>query len=479
MLFILFFTVDKVALKPVALFAAGLFLIKTIKKEDLRNAPLFYIILPLLGLVNLFFFHQDFSSGRLISFSIGTIYWLMAFAAFIAVKVRIRDIGLRKTENTITVFFILNLLVSIYQLIHVIYISGTINPYSSELVEFGNSTGDYIQGVFLAPCYINMFVSCAFTVYFLYKRKYLLSFLAAALAFITTSNFANVIFLLVLLVLFVVLNVKKARLTILFQLAFGTIFYLFVSYGNLSYFASSFTTKSKDTAESSVLKSIALNDVKKDPVAPPKNSANTKAKAKVRQAKEDSIKRAETIAVLKQMNDGEQIVMNDKEFGKLISLKQTKNFLESGTSNFLFGAGVGAFSSQLALRTSDIPVKNGSRLFARAPRYVSPDFKKNHYQVFSTIYQMGPEYHSIRHLPNSELNHIPGEYGVMGLIAFLVFYVGFFLKRAKRATYSILIGLMMGYFLLFDYVFEYLSLVLFFEIFFLTDLKRNEEKSLE
>lgn len=437
LLFMVFFTIDKAVFKPVAIFVALLWLAKTVKKADLKEAPLFYIVMPVLGLVNLIFLQRDLSAGPLMSFSIGTIYWLMAFVAFIVVRVRIKDIGLLKTEKTLTAFFILNAVVSVFQLLRVIYISGEINPYNSEAPEYGNSTGDFIQGIFLAPCYINMFVNSAFAVYFLYTRRYKLSLVGAALAFITTSNFANVIFILVLLVLFVILNVKKARIAILSHLGFAFLFYLFVSYGNLSYFAGSFNARSADSTESAKLRAILLKKSKKG-----------------------------------------RSSLDDKEFGKLISLRQTKDYLERGTGELLFGAGIGAFSSQLALRTSDIPLKNSSRLFAKLPRYVSDDFRENHYRVFSTVYRMGPEYHSIRHLPNSELNHLVGEYGVLGLISFFVFYVGFFLKKIKRASYSILIGIMMGYFLLFDYMFEYLSLVLFFEIFFLTDLKRNEEKSL-
>ena len=140
----------------------------------------------------------------------------------------------------------------------------------------------------------------------------------------------------------------------------------------------------------------------------------------------------------------------------------------------LLGAGMGEFSSQLALRTSDINRDKKSRVFRMLPEYISPDFHQNHYQVFTVIYGLPEVYHSIRHLPNSFINQIFGEYGVLGFIFFLVFYVWFFVKRVRKLKYSIFIGILMAYFLLFDYMFEYLSLVVFFEMFFLLELKQSE-----
>ncbi len=161
------------------------------------------------------------------------------------------------------------------------------------------------------------------------------------------------------------------------------------------------------------------------------------------------------------------------KYGKLVSFSQTYNYLTQSVKNFLFGAGIGEFSSQLAVRTSDLPVPQKSRIFDRLPGYVAPAFYENHYSVFYSIYILPTGYHSIRHLPNSVVNQVFGEYGVIGAILFFVFYVFFFLKRYKLLTYVLPMALIFGYSLLFDYMFEYLSVAVFFELFYLLNLKEN------
>jgi hypothetical protein len=441
LLFLVFFTVDMVILKPVALVAALFWCRKQVRKEDLKASPVFYIALPLLAVVNFLFFNSDFSGPHLISLAVGCGYWLMSFFAFVLIRVRLREQGQTKTEHTLILFFWLNFLVSLYNLFHTMYTSGSINPYGLLEVDYGNSTGDYIRGIFLAPCYINTFVNCGFAFYFLYRKRFVLSFFAVVVACLTTSNFASLMLIVLLLAALVFVKVRRARLTVLVQLAFIAIFYLFVSTNNLNYMMTSILGK-EDSVEMAALRKL----------------------------QEEMYRKLQT--ALSVFEDRKL----DSRYGKGIATQLTYYYLKSSPKRALMGAGMGEFSSQLAVRTSDLKGGRKSRFFAMLPVYISPDFLQNHYQVFSVIYSLPEEYHSIRHLPNSFVNQIFGEYGILGFLAFLIFYVWFFLRRIRKLSYSIFIGIMMAYFLLFDYMFEYLSLVVFFELFFLTDLQRQEQK---
>jgi hypothetical protein len=69
-------------------------------------------------------------------------------------------------------------------------------------------------------------------------------------------------------------------------------------------------------------------------------------------------------------------------------------------------------------------------------------------------------------MPHSFPNQLLGEYGLLGGILFLVGYVWYFLKRGAAKGYFLVILLLTAGYLWFDYLFEYLSIMVFFELFF-------------
>ncbi|MBS1688125.1 MAG: hypothetical protein JSS96_05335, partial [Bacteroidetes bacterium] len=241
--FISLFTMDKAALKPAVLVIALFILRKHLSFKEFKQAPLFYILIPALEIIKLFVFNQDFSKGHIVSFLVGECYWLMCLLAFVVISVRVKVTSSNKLNDTLVAFFIINVFWSLGNLGMVMLHAHTWNPYSSSSLAYGNSTGDYIKGIFMGPCYINMFVNSFFAIYFLYRKKYFFTFVAVLIACLTTSNFANVIFIPVLLVLVFTIKSRKARWIIVGQLAFFAIFYVFASYDNLVYMLSSLRGK--------------------------------------------------------------------------------------------------------------------------------------------------------------------------------------------------------------------------------------------
>jgi len=392
-------------------------------------------------------------------------------------------------DNTLMVFFAINFIWSIGNLILAMVHSGTLNPYNLEDERFGSSTGDLIKGIFLAPCYINMMVNTFFIFYFLYKRKFTFAYLAMFVAVITTSNFSNLVLLPVLILCFIFNRDKKVRITIAGITGLFVVFYLFVTPSNLRYLRDSVLGNKKQQAELvAYQKEIAKAEAETDSVnTQPAYASRTRSPHKKQNATQKPIeyKPGDVDKILADTTvknltaDSLHIVDLQHTFGKLLSFKETYAYWKSGVKTFLFGSGVGGYSSFLAERVSGINREEGSRIFTYLPEYRSAAFEKDHYQIFKTIYGLPKVFHSIKHFPNSFVNQIFGEYGLIGVLLFLFTYVFFFLKRFAQLTYGRYLLLLMGGFLVFDYLFEYLSVVVMFELFMLVDLKETMENKMQ
>jgi hypothetical protein len=332
-----------------------------------------------------------------------------------------------------------------------------------------------------------MMVNSFFIFYFLYKRKLTLACLAMFAAVITTSNFSNLVLLPVLVLCFIFNRNKKVRLTIAGLFGIFMVFYLFVTPSNLRYLRDSVFGNRKQQQElvayqreiARAHEEVALDSI--DSVVASRTRSphkRNKTKQRIIVYKPSDVDRLLADSAISRMRTDTNMVNLEHTFGKLISFKETYAYWTSGAKPFLVGSGVGGYSSFLAERVSGINRDEGSRLFTYLPEYRSAEFQKDHYRIFETIYSLPKAFHSIKHFPNSFINQIFGEYGIIGVLLFLVTYVFFFLKRFRQLTYGRYLLLLMGGFLVFDYLFEYLSVVVMFELFMLVDLKGEIENKI-
>ena len=67
------------------------------------------------------------------------------------------------------------------------------------------------------------------------------------------------------------------------------------------------------------------------------------------------------------------------------------------------------------------------------------------------------------------------EYGAAGLLAFLLFYLGFFLKQYKQLSYGIPLLLLMSGLFFMEYWFEQLSVTILFELLLFLNIKENKK----
>jgi len=82
--------------------------------------------------------------------------------------------------------------------------------------------------------------------------------------------------------------------------------------------------------------------------------------------------------------------------------------------------------------------------------------------------------HSLTNSPNSTFDQLLAEYGLLGLIAFVITYLTFFLKQYRVITYGLPILLLMvgGFFV--EYWFEQLSVIVLFELLLCLDSKEHD-----
>lgn len=412
-LFLTFLAVDKILVKFIVLIVSLIFFKREIQLAKLRHIPAFYWLIPAFEVVRLLLLQSDFSPAHIIIWGIGMAYWIASGYAFLILWQRTQIVSSNHLFTTLDNWYLINAVVSFSNLIWVMVVSGSWNPYGLYHEAYGNSTGDYIKGLLLGPSYINMFINSYFAFFYLYHRRYARAIVATIICLLTSSNFANLIFFPVLTAH--IFWVKSTHLRLLIAGVFLCIvgYYIFAAQANFQYMVESLR------------------------------------------------------------GDKDQHLGMLAGGGKKHSLTQTLGYLQSSPEHLLIGAGIGNFSSRLALSASDVDVSRKSRVFAHLPTYVHPDFRNNHYRIYDTLSKMPGPYYSTRHLPTSTANQILGEYGLYGLCCFLVGYIWFFIQRWRQLSYTRpIIVVTLGYFM-FDYLFEYLSVLIFLELFFLIDLKRQ------
>ncbi|HEY4197716.1 MAG TPA: hypothetical protein VGM63_19385, partial [Mucilaginibacter sp.] len=160
--------------------------------------------------------------------------------------------------------------------------------------------------------------------------------------------------------------------------------------------------------------------------------------------------------------------------GKVISWLQTLHFFSEHPFKIIMGDGIGNFSSKLAFRSSGLGFAGG---YPKKYVYLSPDFLSNHLDVYLNFFSKKTDFHSLSNNPDSVYDQLLAEYGLLGIIAFTVWYLGYFLKDYKKLTYGLPILLMVLALFFIEYWFEQLSILIFFELLLLLNIKEMSSKT--
>lgn len=459
------------------------------------RVPLFFLLIILLAGVNFLFFIRDFSSSYIIAFLVGNAFWIFSLLSFHQLKLSVERYGAKTAHNTLKVFTILHFVLSIYQLVNIMILTGKVNPYEGLPFPYGMSTGDNIYGALFGFSLYNVTISTFLTIYFLFKRQAGYAILASTSVVLVFSNFGSLVYAGILLGLAFVgmLNLITDRkynllnrlsppgnfgLYIPFCLLFIVIMYVTVSPSNAEYIVMKVKAKifSIDVQGKNNYRSI-IADQQVDPKAYEPYADDgyldekferyaDESKAYFSNVSNQSSGTAEDrISIKREMT---KVYIHNLQ-GKTLAVLETKAFLKSSPMNMLMGAGTTRFSSNIAQKMAGF---DSSRLFMNyLPSFSSPLYEENHKLLIEERIKSEEAYFSTANFPDSFYNQIFGEYGVLGVLTFLFFYVGYFYKSFNKLSYGIWLFLILVPFAHLSYIFDTLCVMPFFEWLMLIDIE--------
>lgn len=478
-----------------------------------NSQPRFYILMIVLTIVGLFLNYRLWNANYFVLSAFGIVFWLISSLVLNQLKQAVEKTDNEKLHRTVQLFFVLNAIVSISTLLGIILITKS-NPYTFEGMDlkYHTSTGDSIKGILFDFSSTNAVINVFGFIYFLYKQNFKTALLCLIVLLITTSNVNNVVLSGVLILIVVFHKNKLFKTVAVCSLGLIVIFYAKITPTNTEYMNNEFNktsskkmplpvvsnsepAKKEPSAEevkrqqteifqryyiSNVAKKVSRNNSDNQRNI---NIAINKLHSREREIQSQTdpvfkeqmqLKQRNLADYMKDFYHDTAIVISEfqgKDYpGKLMSCVQTVHYILSGIKPCIFGAGAGMFSSKTAFKASGIGT------FGKYPaqfKYLSPEFSENHLRIYCYFFSQPVGKHSVTNTPFSAYNQLLGEYGILGILVFAVFYIWFFLKRFKSLSYGRLLLPLCLFFLISDYWFEHLSIIIMFELLMLMDLKQS------
>jgi|SRR5450432_111586 len=514
LVFLVLFLDVKLAVKGVAI--AFIYFVQPdfnfgIRTRDSR-LPLFYLIVIGIGIFNLLTGPQISRNYLMVVFT-GILIWTACFLAVHQVKLFVEKTEKSVLHNTILVFFILNIFFSALNLFSIWTEIGIRNPflYQGQYQKYFINTGDYIKGISFNTSTTNAVINCFGVIYFLYRRNYPFVLACMATLLLTASNFCNIILVLTLLGIFSGTDRREQKSIIAICFMLLIFFMAEVSPQNDNYLLTSFNKYILHKPEDLSIRKLSIPIEER----PDNLLTGETRKEKMATLGLDSLKRIRAteqsitgtplpnIPVLRpeipndsihtasfqwsrDTTDFQRTIQNyihlkkirpDMPFtsetvGKIQAFHQSFLFLKEHHAKILSGDGIGNFSSSLAYRATGLKIAGG---FPAGLTYSNTDFLSNHFSLYAFFISKNAESHSIIHNPASVYDQLLTEYGMIGVVAFLFCYLGYFLRNIKKLTYGLpLLAILLAVFWV-DYWFEQLSIVVLFELLFFMNIKEHDE----
>jgi hypothetical protein len=474
--------------------------------------PLFYVIVILIALLN-FIIYPNLTSNYITVALTGILIWSACILVIHQLKLLVDKTDISILHNTLLVFFVLNIAFSIVNVLIIFIDIGLRNPflYQGQFQKYFINTGDSIRGLTFDTSTANAVINAFGIIYFLYQRKYILVLACMATLLMTASNFCIIMLALVLTGILFTKSLKEQKSIIVVCILMMVVFFSAISPQNGSYIsemADSFIFK-KSQIFKPAEKVISIRDIDDSLLTPEKRQdklailfLDSLARERIRlyqtigkPTEVTSLKRPEIpkdkihtatfqwktdttlfqrslYSYIKNQEPNSLIKYSESTPGKIQALRQSYSFLRGHQDKIIAGNGIGNFSSKLAFKATGLKIAGG---FPPQLTYCSPDFLSNHLSLYAYFYLKNAHSHSILHTPDSVYDQLVTEYGIIGLLAFSVYYLGFFLRDIKRLSYGLpLIVLLLAFFSV-DYWFEQLSIVVLFELMMFVNMKDNSK----
>jgi hypothetical protein len=470
--------------------------------------PWFYPVVIVVAFFNLVLYALYSNTNYDIAFATGIFLWMLCILAIHQIRLFVEILDIETIHNTLIAFFFINALVSLANLLHIIIETGALNPYQYQgmFQKYFIGTGDHIRGISFDTSTTNAIINSFGIVYFLQSKKMMMVLLCMIIMLLTGSNLTNILTIIVLIYLFIKKSTREQKSIITMCLFMFVIFMSKISPQNHEYARGMFnhfflkgTNKNSKTKPDTTLtpaeqkQKLAQAYIDNEYAALQKqnklaaimqNNAGTKPSVpeaninapEYQNRNDTTALQKELISFVKEKNINLSVFFtNDGSStlpGKLISMQQTALFLQQHPWKIFTGTGIGNFSSKLAFRITSLNIAGS---YPAKYFYLDSDFAKNHLAVFLYYFTRQRELHSIVNTPDSVYNHLAGEYGLAGIIAFLFFYIGFFVNRIKKIADIIpYLFIMLSAFAI-GYWFEQLSIVPVFELIIFLNIKEQEQ----
>lgn len=441
-------------------------------------------------------------------------FWFLCLATAYLNYWFVKTTDTRKLEYTISFFFVANAVVSIIQLLMIMWDAGSLNPYTyqGEFQKYFINTGDRIKGITFDLSATNSFINAFGIVYFVYKEKIGQTLLCMLVLLLAVSNYTNILLLVVLGIVFVFQSNRLQKSLIVTSFLLMAIFMFKVSPHN-SYYIEDFFTKMAGGKLKDRYIDLSNMPGKPDSLLSPDerrkkfakhyidsiNSQqvvrNTGTKA-VEETGKLSIpkpnihsapywRKIDTTALQREMlqfiaekieaPDTALSVVRRRELpGKFMAFRQIVDYFRVHPARILTGTGAGNFSSKLAFRTTGMHIAGGyPERFTR----INQDFLDNHFRLYLDYFSKDIELHSLIHSPNSVYAQVLSEYGLIGLGCFFFFYILYFIRKTGWRGYGWPLMLILLGALATDYWFEHLSIVIIFELLMLLRIKERHAEN--
>ena len=486
--------------------------------------PLFYLLVPAIGLFNFFISNNYSNANYAIVLLTGIGFWGLCILAVHQVKLAVERNPPKVIHQTLAAFFVINAIISLLNLVVIVWHTHTFNPYTyqGEYQKYFVSTGDFVKGLTFDTSTTNAVLNAFGVIYFLTKKNARMVLVCMAVLLLTGSNFTNVVLLVIMLGLFIFKTDRVQKSLLVVCCMFLVVFMAKISPQNNDYLVNTLKIiiYQKDYKSPWPTNPIPLTQRADSTLTPyekkqklamlyldsingshaPKTKPAIVAKAQVIAAPILKTDAGKIVLPKPNLNapiyqnlattPPEQVQLADfvrshksilpisghpKVFtampGKVTTMVQTINFLKQHPAKIITGAGIGNFSSKLAFRTTGLRFTGG---YPAKYVYINRDFLVNHLDIYLNFFSRGASLHSLTNSPFSVYDQLLSEYGLLGLALLFVFYIGFFARHYKQLSYGIpLLALVLAIFFI-DYWFEQLSVLVMFELMMFLDLKEHQ-----
>lgn len=487
---------------------------------SLKNSrlPLFYPLMILIAVFNWLIGKNYADVNYTVLLLTGIVFWALCILAIHHVKLTVERNEPAIIHQTILVFFIINTVFSLGNLFMIFLETHAINPYTYQglFQKYFIGTGDYVKGITFDTSITNALLNAFGVIYFLTRKNAPMLFVCMATLLLTGSNFLNIVVVFTLLLLFAFKTNRYQKSLVVICIMFLAVFMAKISPQNNKYASETiahlfhkelypnkhpainplpltyrpdsilnFEERRQKRAQIFIDSMYVVNHPEGE-IDPAKGIYKTESghfeikgddinSSSFQSSTEPPDEQKPLIEFIE--NHKHELPISGKPNdvpalpGKVTGLIQTASFLKEHLSRVATGLGMGNFSSKLAFRATGLGFAGG---YPHQFIYIDHPFLVNHLDLYLNFFSKRSGFHSLTNSPYSVYDQLLAEYGLIGLLVFAIYYLGFFARHYKALTYGLPILLVMLAAFFIEYWFEQLSAMVFFELLLLLNIKENE-----